>query len=163
MANELRALKATDPDAIVHIFAACPNSILFDLGQKQENAREDQRRRIECRDTVEHTRDETGRGECSYSAHHDPIAVSTDAVAGDEPEDVAGLSIEHDWHTDLRRARHNKIRDQPVDTYHGKRATRRLAVQPARWRRCAETPLLVEELVQRLASARSLSAKTTFE
>ena len=28
IANELRALKVTDPDATVHIFAACPNSIL---------------------------------------------------------------------------------------------------------------------------------------
>jgi SMODS-associated and fused to various effectors sensor domain len=36
IANELRALKATDPDATVHIFAACPNSILFYLGQQHQ-------------------------------------------------------------------------------------------------------------------------------
>jgi hypothetical protein len=36
IANELRALKATDPDATLHIFAACPNSILFYLGQQHQ-------------------------------------------------------------------------------------------------------------------------------
>lgn len=36
IANELRSLKATDPDATVHIFAACPNSILFYLGQQHQ-------------------------------------------------------------------------------------------------------------------------------
>jgi SMODS-associated and fused to various effectors sensor domain len=35
IANELRSLKATDPDATVHIFA-CPNSILFYLGQQHQ-------------------------------------------------------------------------------------------------------------------------------
>lgn len=36
IANEIRALKACDPDAIVHIFAACPNSLLFYLGQQHQ-------------------------------------------------------------------------------------------------------------------------------
>ena len=36
IANELRSLKATDPDATVHIFAACPNSIVFYLGQRHQ-------------------------------------------------------------------------------------------------------------------------------
>ena len=34
IANEVRALKADDPDRTVHIFAACPNSLLFYLGQQ---------------------------------------------------------------------------------------------------------------------------------
>ena len=33
----LRRLKATDPDATVHIFAACPNSVLFFLGQQESS------------------------------------------------------------------------------------------------------------------------------
>lgn len=33
VANTIRALKA-DPDAVVHIFAACPNALLFFLGQQ---------------------------------------------------------------------------------------------------------------------------------
>jgi SMODS-associated and fused to various effectors sensor domain len=32
-ANVVRSLKVDDPDAMVHIFAACPNSFLFFLGQ----------------------------------------------------------------------------------------------------------------------------------
>lgn len=35
-ANELRSLKTTDPDATVHVFAACPNAILFLLGQQHQ-------------------------------------------------------------------------------------------------------------------------------
>ncbi|MGX1747153.1 MULTISPECIES: SAVED domain-containing protein [unclassified Brevundimonas] len=34
IANEVRALKVDDPDCTVHIFAACPNSLLFYLGQQ---------------------------------------------------------------------------------------------------------------------------------
>jgi len=34
--NVMRGLKATDPDAVVHIFAACPNSLLFFLGQQHQ-------------------------------------------------------------------------------------------------------------------------------
>ena len=34
--NLLRRLKATDPDATVHIFSACPNSVLFFLGQQHQ-------------------------------------------------------------------------------------------------------------------------------
>ena len=36
LANAIRGLKATDPDAVVHIFAACPNSVLFYLGQQHQ-------------------------------------------------------------------------------------------------------------------------------
>lgn len=36
VSNHLRAIKADDPDAIVHIFAACPNSLLFFLGQHHQ-------------------------------------------------------------------------------------------------------------------------------
>jgi hypothetical protein len=36
VANHVRALKAGDPDALVHIFAACPNSLLFFLGQQHQ-------------------------------------------------------------------------------------------------------------------------------
>src|SRR5262249_47652554 len=36
IANVVRGLKTTDPDAIVHIFAACPNSLLFFLGQQHQ-------------------------------------------------------------------------------------------------------------------------------
>lgn len=37
IANEVRALKADDPDRTVHIFAACPNSLLFYLGQQHRS------------------------------------------------------------------------------------------------------------------------------
>lgn len=33
VANTVRAIKSSDPDAVVHIFAACPNALLFFLGQ----------------------------------------------------------------------------------------------------------------------------------
>jgi len=36
LSNHLRTIKANDPDAIVHIFAACPNSLLFYLGQHHQ-------------------------------------------------------------------------------------------------------------------------------
>ena len=36
VSNNLRTLKADDPDAVVHIFAACPNSMLFFLGQHHQ-------------------------------------------------------------------------------------------------------------------------------
>jgi hypothetical protein len=36
VSNHLRALTAHDPDAMVHIFAACPNSFLFFLGQHHQ-------------------------------------------------------------------------------------------------------------------------------
>jgi hypothetical protein len=36
VSNHIRMLKAADPDAVVHIFAACPNSILFFLGQQHQ-------------------------------------------------------------------------------------------------------------------------------
>jgi hypothetical protein len=36
VSNHIRALKADDPDAVVHIFAACPNSMLFFLGQHHQ-------------------------------------------------------------------------------------------------------------------------------
>ena len=36
ISNHLRVVKADDPDAVVHIFAACPNSILFFLGQQHQ-------------------------------------------------------------------------------------------------------------------------------
>jgi len=36
VSNYVRTLKADDPDAMVHIFAACPNSILFFLGQHHQ-------------------------------------------------------------------------------------------------------------------------------
>ncbi len=34
--NYLRTVKADDPDTVVHIFAACPNSLLFFLGQHHQ-------------------------------------------------------------------------------------------------------------------------------
>jgi hypothetical protein len=34
VSNTVRALKAEDPDALVHIFAACPNALMFFLGQQ---------------------------------------------------------------------------------------------------------------------------------
>jgi hypothetical protein len=36
VSNHVRMLKAADPDAVVHIFAACPNSFLFFLGQHHQ-------------------------------------------------------------------------------------------------------------------------------
>jgi hypothetical protein len=36
VSNVLRELKATEPDACVHLFAACPNSVLFFLGQQHQ-------------------------------------------------------------------------------------------------------------------------------
>ncbi len=36
-ANHLRLMKQDDPDALVHIFAACPNSMLFFLGQHHQS------------------------------------------------------------------------------------------------------------------------------
>jgi hypothetical protein len=36
ISNKLRETKANDPDAIVHFFAACPNSLLFFLGQHHQ-------------------------------------------------------------------------------------------------------------------------------
>jgi hypothetical protein len=36
VSNHVRTLKADDLDAVVHIFAACPNSILFFLGQHHQ-------------------------------------------------------------------------------------------------------------------------------
>jgi hypothetical protein len=36
ISNHLRSLKVDDPDALVHIFAACPNSLLFFLGQQHQ-------------------------------------------------------------------------------------------------------------------------------
>jgi hypothetical protein len=36
IANVVRSLKTTDPDAVVHVFAACPNSLLFFLGQQHQ-------------------------------------------------------------------------------------------------------------------------------
>ncbi len=36
VSNHVRALKADDPDAPVHIFAACPNSLLFYMGQHHQ-------------------------------------------------------------------------------------------------------------------------------
>ncbi|MFS2318915.1 SAVED domain-containing protein [Maricaulis sp. D1M11] len=36
ISNQVRALKADDPDRLVHIFAACPNSLLFYLGQQHQ-------------------------------------------------------------------------------------------------------------------------------
>jgi hypothetical protein len=37
ISNVLRGLKTTDPDAVVHIFAACPNALLFFLGQQHQS------------------------------------------------------------------------------------------------------------------------------
>ncbi|AWB22595.1 SAVED domain-containing protein [Methylobacterium currus] len=37
LSNHLRSLKIHDPDAVVHIFAACPNSFLFFLGQHHQS------------------------------------------------------------------------------------------------------------------------------
>ncbi len=34
ISNTVRALKTEDPDALVHIFAACPNALMFFLGQQ---------------------------------------------------------------------------------------------------------------------------------
>jgi hypothetical protein len=36
VSNHLRTVTAEDPDAVVHIFAACPNSLLFFLGQHHQ-------------------------------------------------------------------------------------------------------------------------------
>ena len=36
VSNHLRTIKAKDPDAVIHIFAACPNSFLFFLGQQHQ-------------------------------------------------------------------------------------------------------------------------------
>jgi hypothetical protein len=36
VSNYLRAMKANDPDTLVHIFAACPNSFMFFLGQHHQ-------------------------------------------------------------------------------------------------------------------------------
>lgn len=36
VSNAIRAVKADEPDALVHIFAACPNSLLFFLGQHHQ-------------------------------------------------------------------------------------------------------------------------------
>jgi len=36
VSNHLRMVKVDDPDAVVHIFAACPNSLLFFLGQHHQ-------------------------------------------------------------------------------------------------------------------------------
>ncbi|TBR21964.1 MAG: SAVED domain-containing protein, partial [Reyranella sp.] len=36
VSNELRAIKAVDLDAPAHLFAACPNSLLFFLGQQYQ-------------------------------------------------------------------------------------------------------------------------------
>lgn len=36
VSNHVRMLKEADPDAVVHIFAACPNSFLFFLGQHHQ-------------------------------------------------------------------------------------------------------------------------------
>lgn len=36
ISNHLRIVKADDPDAVVYIFAACPNSVLFYLGQQHQ-------------------------------------------------------------------------------------------------------------------------------
>jgi hypothetical protein len=33
VSNHVRMMKANEPDAVLHIFAACPNSLLFFLGQ----------------------------------------------------------------------------------------------------------------------------------
>ena len=33
ISNQIRELKAADPDTMVHLFAACPNSLLFFIGQ----------------------------------------------------------------------------------------------------------------------------------
>jgi hypothetical protein len=33
VSNHLRQMEAHDPDAVVHIFATCPNTLLFFLGQ----------------------------------------------------------------------------------------------------------------------------------
>lgn len=37
VSNHLRTLKADDTDAVVHVFAACPNSLLFFLGQHHQS------------------------------------------------------------------------------------------------------------------------------
>ena len=36
VSNSIREMKTNDPDAVVHIFAACPNSFLFYLGQNHQ-------------------------------------------------------------------------------------------------------------------------------
>jgi hypothetical protein len=36
VSNHLRGVKAADPDAVVHIFAACPNSLMLFLGQNHQ-------------------------------------------------------------------------------------------------------------------------------
>jgi hypothetical protein len=37
LSNHLRTVKQDNPDAVVHIFAACPNSLLFFLGQHHQS------------------------------------------------------------------------------------------------------------------------------
>jgi hypothetical protein len=37
LSNHLRTVKQDNPDAVVHIFAACPNSVLFFLGQHHQS------------------------------------------------------------------------------------------------------------------------------
>ena len=36
VSNHVRAVKENDPDAVIHIFAAAPNSLLFYLGQHHQ-------------------------------------------------------------------------------------------------------------------------------
>lgn len=36
VSNVIRGLKVDNPDAVVHVFAACPNSFLFYLGQNHQ-------------------------------------------------------------------------------------------------------------------------------
>jgi hypothetical protein len=36
VSNRIRAIKAADPDAVVHVFAAVPNSLLYFLGQQHQ-------------------------------------------------------------------------------------------------------------------------------
>ena len=36
ISNSVRALKSEDPDALIHIFAACPNALMFFLGQQHK-------------------------------------------------------------------------------------------------------------------------------
>ncbi len=37
ISNTLRAIKSEDPDSLVRIFAACPNSFLLFLGQQHQS------------------------------------------------------------------------------------------------------------------------------
>ena len=36
VSNHVRGAKANDPDSVIHIFAAAPNSLLFYLGQHHQ-------------------------------------------------------------------------------------------------------------------------------